>query len=76
MEEAVSLCSGLRHFEYTRSTFVKEVGLSWEDATIIIPEFTDKDRLGNFKLKPSKELTPEFKVIIIVPCFISCIILL
>ena len=63
MEEATGMCSRLKNFEYTKYTFLKEVGLSWEDAVQAIPQFTDEDRLGKFSLKPSKELTSDFKVI-------------
>lgn len=60
MDEAIGMCQKFKNFENTKSLFINETGMTWEDATSKIPEFTNEEKLGQFVLK--KEVTPEFKV--------------
>ena len=60
MDEVIGMCQKFKNFENTKSLFINETEMTWEDATSKIQEFTNEEKLGQIVLK--KEVTPEFKV--------------
>lgn len=57
MDEAIGMC---QKFWKHKIPIHKVTGITWEDATSKILEFTNEEKLGQFVLK--KEVTLEFKV--------------
>ena len=64
MYEAIAKCNKIKNFEHNKTVFIKEPELAWEDALKKISQFTTEEKLGHFALKASKELPPDFKVLV------------